>query len=86
MDDSLSDALRGLIRGIVREELAAVARPEPAVRLLSVEEAAMCAGVGRSWLYEAIARGHVRSVKLGRRRLIPSDALAELVARGEVAS
>jgi excisionase family DNA binding protein len=83
MTDALADALRAVVRAVVREELAGLARSEPAVRLLSVEDAARCAGVGRSMMYELLARGRVRSVKLGRRRLVPSDALDELAERGE---
>jgi excisionase family DNA binding protein len=43
---------------------------------------------GRTKLYEAIATGALRSVKVGRCRLIPADALreyAERLGRGEVA-
>lgn len=51
--------------------------------LLSIEVARRrLGGIGRSALYDVIGRGELRSVKVGRRRLIPADALAELAQRG----
>jgi len=50
-------------------------------RLLSVDEAARQLGIGRSALYGELAAGRLRSLKVGRRRLVPSGALAEFVAR-----
>lgn len=83
MTDTLAEILRDMVRAIVREELRATADPGSPAQLLSVEEAAGLAGVGRSWMYEAIARGQCRSVKLGRRRLVPSDAIAEMVEQSK---
>ena len=37
--------------------------------------------IGRSALYGELAAGRLRSVKVGRRRLVPSGAIAEYVAR-----
>ncbi|MBA3852233.1 MAG: excisionase family DNA-binding protein [Chloroflexi bacterium] len=54
------------------------ARPD---RLLSVDEAAKLLGIGRSALYGELAAGRLRSVKVGRRRLVPSGAIAEYVSR-----
>ena len=48
--------------------------------LVSVETAATVLGVRRSKLYELIAMGSLKSVKVGARRLISSDALREFVA------
>jgi|HubBroStandDraft_6_1064221.scaffolds.fasta_scaffold1054492_2 excisionase family DNA binding protein len=42
-----------------------------------VEEAARLAGVGRGYLYQQIAKGHLRARKAGRRTLI---ALTDLTA------
>ena len=47
-------------------------------RLLSVEEAAERLNVGRTTVYGQIADGSIRSVKVGRRRLIPASAIAEI--------
>ena len=50
-------------------------------RLLSVDEAARHLGIGRSALYAELAAGRLRSLKVGRRRLVPSGAIAEYVSR-----
>ena len=50
----------------------------PAV-LYRVEEAAEALRLSRSAIYELIRSGQLRSVKVGRRRLIPVDALRECV-------
>jgi excisionase family DNA binding protein len=52
--------------------------PEPIVD--SVSDAAIRLGLSRTTLYELIASGRLRSVKIGKRRLIPRDAQHELLA------
>lgn len=54
-------------------------RSVPAV-LYDVDEAAEALRLSRSTLYELIRSGRLRSVKSGRRRLVPVAALAEYVA------
>ena len=49
--------------------------------LLGVEEAADQLGIRRSVLYERLLTGELASVKIGRRRLIPRQALEEYVKR-----
>ncbi|HEX6969658.1 MAG TPA: helix-turn-helix domain-containing protein [Micromonosporaceae bacterium] len=49
-------------------------------RCLRVEEAARLLNIGRSTAYDLIRSGRLRSVKIGRRRLIPRDALESLLA------
>lgn len=56
------------------------ARPVPAPLLLTVEEAGAALGVGRSFMYELIARGDIKSVQLGRLRRVRPDALTEYIA------
>jgi excisionase family DNA binding protein len=46
-------------------------------RLLSVAEAAKTLGIGRTRLYAELQAGRVRSVRSGRRRLVPSSTLAD---------
>lgn len=48
--------------------------------LLTVPEAAHQLSIGRSRCYELLLRGELRSFKLGRRRLIPKEALEAFVA------
>jgi excisionase family DNA binding protein len=52
--------------------------PVPAV-LYGVDEAADALRLSRSALYELIRSGRLRTVKAGRRRLVPVAALAEYV-------
>ena len=53
----------------------------PAKLLLTVETVAEMLNVGRSKLYQYLLSGELRSVKVGRRRLIPPDAVHEFVAK-----
>lgn len=47
--------------------------------LLTVPEAAIRLGIGRSFLYDLVMRGEIQSVKLGRARRIPVDALERFI-------
>jgi excisionase family DNA binding protein len=53
-------------------------RSEPRL-LLRVDEAGRQLNLGRSVMYELIRSGRLRSVKIGKLRLIPSSALIEFV-------
>lgn len=55
-----------------------VTKPDHA--LDSINEAAARLGISRSLLYSEINRGRLRSVKVGKRRLIPRDAQVEWLA------
>lgn len=81
MTDRLEAALAELAEAI-REELRTELRDAAGApdRLLSVREAAELAGLGRTALYAQLGNGRIRSVVVGRRRLIPSSAIAELAA------
>jgi excisionase family DNA binding protein len=46
----------------------------------SIAEAAGQLGIGRSLMCELIARGDLRSVKIGSRRIVPADSLREYLA------
>ncbi|MEU6294066.1 excisionase family DNA-binding protein [Streptomyces erythrochromogenes] len=52
---------------------------EPERRLHSVEEAAELLNVGRSTAFEEIRLGRLRTVRVGRRRLVPTEYLDEYV-------
>lgn len=81
MSDRLAAALHELAEAI-REEVRAEAEAGPRTpdRLLSVDEAAGALSLGRSLVYDLIGRGELRSIVVGRRRLIPAAALAEFIA------
>lgn len=80
MTDRLTVALVELVEAL-REELRteADAGPRTPDRLLSVDEAAAALGLGRSLLYHELASGGLRSVKVGRRRLVPSSAIVAYI-------
>ncbi|NIL78389.1 excisionase family DNA-binding protein [Rhodococcus sp. B10] len=48
-------------------------------RLYSVPEAMAHTGLGRSNLFNKLASGEIRSVKAGKRRLIPDTAIDEYI-------
>ena len=50
---------------------------------VSPAEAARLAGIGRTTLYEAIGTGALRSLKIGKRRLITIEALRDWLAAAE---
>lgn len=50
-------------------------------RLLSIPQVCRLLGVGRSSLYEMLSSRQLRSVKIGRRRLVPREAIDEFVAK-----
>ena len=55
--------------------------PERSVRLLlSVEEAAQRLHIGRSTVYTLVAENQLESVKIGKLRRIPAQALEDYVA------
>jgi excisionase family DNA binding protein len=47
--------------------------------MLTVEEAAMALGLGRTAIFEQVRLGRLKSVKVGRSRRIPLDCLVEFV-------
>ena len=48
----------------------------------SIAEAAQALGIGRTLAMKLVREGQLRSIKVGRRRLVPAAALEELLARG----
>lgn len=83
MTDRLAAALTELAEAIrceIRAELAGESgQPE---QLLSIPLAAKRLGVGRTAVYSEIQAGRLRSIRVGRRRLVPSSAIAERVQVG----
>jgi excisionase family DNA binding protein len=54
--------------------------PNPTALLVSIPEALVRTGIGRSFLYERLADGSIRSVKAGRRRLVDVASLTAWAA------
>lgn len=54
---------------------------EDTALLLTPEQAAHRLRISRSTMYELMASGQVESVKVGRARRVPVDALTQYVAR-----
>ena len=80
--ERLRDAVMELVEALRDEIAVEAARPsekEPD-RLLSIAEAARALGIGRSALYSEISARRIRSVKVGRRRLVPSSAINEVAS------
>jgi len=50
-------------------------------RLLAIKQAIYELGIGRTAIYELINDGKLKTVKIGRRRLVPIEAIDELVAK-----
>ena len=50
---------------------------------MTVAEAAKCLGICRNSAYEAIARGEIPVVKVGKRLLVPKAALETLLTAGQ---
>jgi excisionase family DNA binding protein len=54
--------------------------PEIEKLTYTVEEAAEALGISRSRVYKEMDSGRLRFVKFGRRRLVPRDAVSELLS------
>mgnify|MGYP001801280750 CR=1 FL=1 len=57
--------------------------PKHAPIAVSPDDAARHAGIGRTTLYAALAKGDLPSIKIGTRRLVRVDAIREWLARHE---
>ena len=55
-------------------------RAQTMPRLLAIKQAIYELGISRTALYELIKDGTLKTVKIGRRRLIPIEAIDELIA------
>jgi excisionase family DNA binding protein len=82
----LADALRrwaGNDRPSVSSPGGAGAAAGGAERLtLTVEEAAAMLGISRAFAYEAVNRGEIPHIRIGRRILVPRSALERLLSAG----
>ena len=55
-------------------------RPTMQKRTYSVEEAATILGIGRSAAYQAVRTGEIPAIRIGRRLLVPVQALEQLLS------
>lgn len=76
MSTRLEAALAELAAAI-REEVAQASGADAPERLYDVRAAGELLGIGRSLLMNELAAGRIRSVKVGRRRLVPASAITE---------
>jgi excisionase family DNA binding protein len=58
----------------------------PPVKLLRIREVAEQCGVCRATVYRWLHSGHLSSVKLGKTRRVPSDAVAAFIREGFAAT
>jgi len=56
-------------------------QPQHPPLLLTVEEAAVRLGIGRTLAYALVKSGDVESVQIGRLRRVPLDALDDFLVR-----
>ena len=76
----LQEALAGAAAATPSEGRAAGAIAPVAERLtLTVEEAATLLGISRAFAYEAVGRGEIPSIRIGRRILVPKAGVNRLV-------
>jgi excisionase family DNA binding protein len=65
--------------GITSEELAKMQTTEIPARLLTIEAVMERLSVARSTVYNLMDSGQLRSVKVGRRRLVPESGLVSFI-------
>lgn len=83
MTARLDAAIRELVEAIA-ESVRAEAASSPATpdKLYSIADTqAALGGIGRSLVYDLIARGELASLRAGRRRMISGDAIRAYIAR-----
>lgn len=56
-------------------------QPEPTKIAYRIDEAVNATGLGRTFLYERIRSGELKSIKVGGRRLILAEALIAFLDR-----
>jgi len=65
---------------VERRNVGPVIEERPQQRLtMTVEEAAIALGISRASAYEAVSRGEIPCIRIGRRILIPKVALEKLL-------
>lgn len=63
------------------QKQSSIRSPGQAVSLLySIHDACAALGMGRTWLYEQIKSGRIRTVKLGTRTMVPVQELERFIS------
>jgi len=78
----LEDALRGTSTTSAMQSTGGASgavAPQADRLVLTVDEAATLLGISRAFAYEAVNRGEIPSIRIGRRILVPKAALQRLV-------
>ncbi len=78
---AVQEAVHALAAALLAAARANEPDPGGPDRLYSVDEAARHLGIGRSALYGEMAAGRLRSLKVGRCRLVPSGAITDRIAQ-----
>jgi excisionase family DNA binding protein len=79
----MAELIEAMAEAVRTEAASGPATPD---RLYSVDEAASHLGIRRSLLYDLIGRGDLRTIVVGRRRLVPAASLSEFIrARDDAA-
>jgi excisionase family DNA binding protein len=76
--ESLAGSLKQAVKEAVRRVGLSDAAAEPL--LDSINQAVARLGISRSLLYSEINKGRLRTVKVGKRRLVPRDAQRDWLA------
>ena len=75
-----SDATKEFPYEAAKRADTATSAPFPERLTLTVEEAAATLGISRAFAYEAVRRGDIPSIRIGRRILVPQAALDRLLS------
>ena len=75
------DAALAELAAAIREEVrgGTASDPNAPERLYSVADAAAQLSIGRTALYSQLQHGHIRSFRIGGRRLVPASAITERI-------
>lgn len=74
---AMAELVEALAEAVRTEAATGPAAPD---RLLSIDQTADALGIGRTATYNELQAGRLRSLKVGRRRLVSASAIADYIA------